>query len=107
MKKLILILAIVLLPATAFAADITIAWDAVDGATGYNLYQSFDTGATWSPGADMGNQTTASITVVDTGLVLFKIGAYNANGETINGWQGAWFNHKWKPLDAPVGLGVQ
>jgi hypothetical protein len=107
MKKLILILAIVLFPVFGFSADVTISWDVVSGATGYNLYQSFDAGATWSASADMGNQTSATITVVDTGLVLFKIGAYNTNGETLNDWQGAWYNHLWRPLDAPVGLGVQ
>jgi hypothetical protein len=107
MKKLVLILAMVLVPVVTFSADVPIAWNAVHGATGYNLYQSFDVGVTWTAPADMGNQISATVVVVETGLVLFKIGAYNANGETITEWQGAWYDHRKLPLPAPVGLGVQ
>ena len=93
--------------ATTFCAEVSLKWDAVDGATGYNLYQSFDMGATWSTGADMGAQVAVTVTVMEAGLVLFKVSAYNANGETVTEWQGAWYNYQWRPLDAPVGLGVQ
>jgi len=99
------VISVLFLITSSWAVDLPVAWDAASGATGYKLYQSLDGGITWSPGADMGNVTSAVlVNVAETGLILYRLSAYNANGETITTWQGAWYDHTKRPPDAPVGL---
>ncbi|MGH7391440.1 MAG: malectin domain-containing carbohydrate-binding protein [Candidatus Rokuibacteriota bacterium] len=87
-------------PLPAGPGDVTLAWDPVPGATGYRLYASTDLGATWTQVADVAT-TTATVPAL-SGLVLVRGGAYNAQGETLNTWSGAWYDLAWRPLAAPV-----
>lgn len=92
----------------AYAADLTLRWDASADATGYKIYQSTDSGATWDAGTDVGNVTEYTITgVPDSGLVLFRVAAYNSQGEAVRLEAGAWYNGDWKPPKAAGGLGIQ
>lgn len=109
MKKLMIVLGILCIASSfAYAADVGHKWDAVDGADGYRLYQSVDNGVTWvQTGSDVTTTTMTAIGVPDTGLVLFRVSAFNASGETIREWSGSWYNGDWKPLDSPSGNGIE
>lgn len=90
-----------------FAADVPLKWDAVSGAAGYKVFSSGDGGTIWSTGLDVGNVTTRLMTsVAEDRMVLFKVGAYNAVGESVSHWQGAWYDHRKKPIQNPGGLGI-
>jgi len=108
MKKLLLaIVAFFFMCGMAFAADITLKWEVSTDATGYKIYKSLDLGVTWDAGLDVGNVTTHIYTgVEETGLVLFRVSAYNASGETISTWSGCWYNKIWQPPLSAQGLGV-
>lgn len=107
-KVLVLIAGILLVAGTVFAADVNLEWDASDGATGYNIYKSLDNGVTWDAGVDIGVGTTYTYTnVEETGLVLFRVSAYNATGEAIRYWSGAWYDHTKMPPDDPGGAGIE
>ena len=108
MKELLLALVTFFLTTTmVFAADVTLKWEASPDATGYKIYKSLDTGTTWDVGVDVGNVTTYVYTgVEETGLVMFRVSAYNAAGETISYWSGAWYNYLWMPPLSAQGLGV-
>jgi hypothetical protein len=110
MKRLMLVVLAVLVltfAVTAHAADVTLKWDAADGATGYILEMSTDNGTTWVNPIDVGNVTTYQVTgVPDSGMVLFRNTAYNTVGQTVRYEAGAWFNGDWKQPSQP-GLGVQ
>jgi len=108
MKRLLIAVLMVFLWAGAvMAADVTLKWEASSDATGYMIYKSLDTGATWDAGVDVGNVTEYSYTgVEETGLVMFRVSAYNAFGEAISFWSGAWYNKLWMPPLSAQGLGV-
>ena len=106
-KVLALIAGILLLAGTVFAADVNLKWNASADATGYKIYKSIDNGATFDAGIDVGNVTEyLYIGVEETCLVLFRVGAYNASGEGISYWSGAWYNKLWMPPLSAQGLGV-
>ncbi len=109
MKRIIfIVLAMMLMVSWAFAADVPLKWDAVMGATGYKVYKSEDLCVTWGVPVDVGNITTYVYVGVDeTKMIHFRISAYNANGESIRYWSGAWYNHLLKPISAPPGAGIQ
>lgn len=108
MKKLLLLLALILLASPVWAADVTLSWDAADGATGYKIYSSVDQGATWDAGQDVGSVTEYTLTgQPDSGLVLYRVSAYSAHGEAIRTWSGAWFCKDWMPPASPTGAGIQ
>ena len=91
----------------AQAADVNLKWEASPEATGYKIYKSLDNGATWDAGIDVGNVTEYIYTgVEETCLVLFRVGAYNASGEGVSFWSGAWYNKLWMPPLSAQGLGV-
>lgn len=105
MKSIILFL-LLLIPVVAMAGDSTLKWDACPGATGYKLYQSLDGGTTWSAPIDAGNVLMITITNhPENILILWKLGAYNAAGETIAHYQGAWYDGRRKPPEISGGLG--
>ena len=108
MKKVGIILGILTLFCTpAMAADVELIWESAALATGYKVYQSTDAGSTWDAGTDVGNVTTYELVgVPDSGLVLFRISAYNSYGETITSWQGGWYCGDWMPPQASIGLRV-
>jgi hypothetical protein len=92
----------------ASAADVPLKWDASNGATGYKIQKSLDLGVTWLTGVDVGNVTTYTYTGVEENiLVLFRASAYNANGESIRTWSGAWYDHRKKPILPASGMGIQ
>jgi hypothetical protein len=109
MRKIIVLAGLLLfLAVPLFAADVELYWDAAAGATGYKLYSSIDLGATWSAPVDVGNvQTYTWLGVSDAVLTLFRVGAYNAQGEMIRTEAGAWYNGLWVLPALAKGLGVK
>lgn len=106
--RLLIIALCVFLAAPAIAADLNLAWDASTGATGYKVQISTDQGATWGEARDTGNATTFTWTgAPDTGLTLFRVSAYNGQGETINYTKGAWHNGSWTVPAAATALGLK
>lgn len=111
MKKIILItlaMVLVLISTLSFAADVSLKWDAVTGATGYKLYMSIDNCATWVAPKDVGNAVVyVYVGVPDTMLVHFKVSAYKPGSETITNFMGAWWDSRLMPLGIPVALGAK
>ena len=108
MKTLIAIIFSLLLTSVVYAGDTILKWDVATGVTGYKVYMSTDTGATWLAPKDVGLVTTYTyVGVLEDRLVLFKISAYNATGEVITHWAGAWYDGRKKPPQYAVNLGVQ
>jgi hypothetical protein len=108
MKRAILLtLAFILLSAPAFAATVTLKWDAVTGASTYNVYMSTDTGKTWTKVAS--GLTTTSTTLANvpaTGLVMFKASWVSSGAkETTTDWKGGWFDATQMP-DYVTNLGL-
>jgi hypothetical protein len=108
MKKLIVLLILLMLCGVCEASDIPLRWDVATGVTGYKVYMSIDGGVTWANPIDVGNVTTYTyLSVIDTALVMFKISSYNANGEAVINWAGAWYDGRKKPPNYASYLGVQ
>ena len=106
MMNVMLTLVVLLFAIPCFAADVTVNWDMSDGAAGYKVYQSVDTGQTWNEIADV-LVATANVVVPDSGLVLFRVSAYNNQGEVSRCDAGAWYNGDWTPPAQPTGTGIQ
>jgi len=108
MKKILLFIILTFsFVSLALAADITLRWDASEGATGYKLYISTDNGQTWDAGTDVGNVTTYTLTVPDHQLVLIRASAYNDFGESIRTDAGVFYNSDWLAPEKPSGTGVK
>ena len=108
LKIIAVVFPILLLASLANAADVSMRWDASANATGYKIYKSEDQGQTWDSGLDVGNVTSYTyIGVIETGLVLFKISAYNAIGETIRHQDGVWYDHTKIPPEQASGFGAE
>ncbi|GAF73740.1 unnamed protein product [marine sediment metagenome] len=107
-KTLALIVGILFfMTGTAFAVDATLNWEASSDSIGYKIFKSLDLGVTWDDGIDVGNVTTYLYTnIEETGLVIFRVSAYNTAGETVTYWSGAWFNYLWLPPLSAQGLGL-
>ncbi len=110
-----LLVVALLLCNTGFTADIDISWEQSVGADGYKVQTSEDYGATWTEVSNLiwetftegtKDKARATITVADNVLVLARVGAYNSNSETWRLESGIFFNSAWKPIIAPVGIGV-
>ena len=107
-KTLFLSLIIVFMVSVALAADVDLRWDPSTGAIGYKIQKSVDLGVTWSTAIDVGNVTTYKyLNVEENTLVFFRASAYNAAGESIRTWSGAWFDQRKKPVSSPSGQGIQ
>ena len=92
----------------AHAADATLHWQAVDRATGYKIYKSEDMTVTWDGGMDVGNVTSYNYQGLrDDCLIHFRFAAYNAGGETIRLWSGAWCDFRLYPVDDPGRGGIE
>jgi hypothetical protein len=103
-----LVLVFIFMVSPGFAADVTLKWDPSAGATGYKIQKSVDLGVIWSAPVDVGNVTTYTyLNVEENALVIFRASAYNAAGESIRSWSGAWFDARKKPVSAPSGQGIQ
>ena len=104
----ILVLIFLLIPVFCFAADITLKWDAVEGATSYKIQMSTDLGLTWVEERDAGSEITLIWTgAPDSGLVFFRAVACNNVADTIRTWSGAFYNGDWKAPDSPAGTGIE
>ncbi len=117
MKKVIVLamMFVVLVYSTGYSADIDISWDQSVGADGYKVETSEDFGATWTEVLNLTweaftegtkDKARATITVADNVLVLARVGAYDSNSEAWRLESGIFFNSAWKPIIAPVGIGV-
>ena len=97
-------LILLLLYGTASAQNISLSWNVTAGATSYVLYQSLDKGATWTNVIEV----TTPLVIVNAPegqLVLYKVSAKNALGESQGGDRGAWFNSTWTAY--PTHLSIQ
>lgn len=93
---------------TCLSADIHVGWDPVAEATGYKLYKSTDLGVTWDAGMDVGNVTEFTVTgVPDAGVVLFRVSAYNGNGEAVRYDAGVFHCGDCIPPGLAGSLGIQ
>jgi len=69
------------LPSSAFAATVTLTWNASPSAVGYILYYGEASGS-YSTSVDVGNTTQAILSGLDEGKTYyFAAIAYNANGK--------------------------
>lgn len=109
MKRVILAVVFIFMVASlARAADVSLSWDAVTGATSYRIQMSIDQGATWPTERIVTSGTTFVWTAApDAGLLLFRAVSYNAAGNTIRTDAGAWYNGSWKLPTAVGKLGAQ
>jgi len=108
MKTFLSILCVLVMATFASAADKTMSWDAASGADGYKIYKSEDLGVTWDTGLDVGNVTTYVYTgIIETGMVIFRISAYNLQAEIFRYQDGLWYNGTFTPPDLPKGFGVE
>jgi hypothetical protein len=108
MKKLLIVLIILLLPLIAFAADVSLRWESVPGATGYKIYMSIDNCATWLAPKDVGNVLIYVYAgVPDDKLVHFKGSAYRPGLETMTNHMGAFWDSRQIPLGNPLWLSVK
>jgi hypothetical protein len=106
--KTLLTAILICIASTCSAADVKLSWDPSDGAVGYKIYMSTDQGQTWTAGIDVGAVVTYQYTgVQDAGLTLFRVSAYNGQGEAVRYNAGAWYCGDWKPPAVPTGVGVE
>ena len=90
------------------AAEVTLSWDEQVG-TSFRIYRSTDLGETWTMVRETGHVNECTLEdQPDTGIVLYRIGAFNAIGESVRYTAGAW---AWpdapSPPSDPTGAGVQ
>ena len=91
MKVLIILLAFV---SSAYAADYNITFKYIENASVYKLYSSYDNGASWDAGVEIPQPETVSqacplvnykvTDLPNSGLVLFKIKAIDAQGYSLH-----------------------
>jgi len=94
MTKILFLVCAIIIALPAHAGQITLSWNASDGATGYHIYVSQDYGNTWLLAADLSDQplpTSTSIDAPEGQLVLYRVAAYNANGEVAQYIQEVWY----------------
>lgn len=101
------------LPGVAWAAEVTLKWDESPTATGYEIEQSVDAGATWAMVADLppsvcvAGQCQHLLTAPATGLVMFRFVAKNAAGRTVRYDAGSWHCESCLPPSPATNVGVQ
>lgn len=87
----------------AHADSVTLKWDQVIGATMYNVYISTDLGVTWQK-AGSSTLPTLPLMIDGTKLLLFRVTAVAAAGESIPDYRGAWYNGAWNQQPANVSV---
>lgn len=96
------------LSSPVLAVDTKLAWDPSVGASGYKIQMSVDLGKTWGEARDAGAGTTFTwVGAPDTGLLLFRVSAFNSTSEVINTRAGAWYCGDWVPPQPAGGLGLK
>jgi hypothetical protein len=109
MKTLLTAILILIVASTCSAADITLNWDPSDGAVGYRIYVviAYDHSES-SESIDVGNVLTYQRNgLPDTGLTMFRVSAYNNQGEIICYKTYALYCGEWKTSAVPTGVGIQ
>jgi len=99
-----------LFPSMAMAAEVTILWNTQANVTGFKVEQSLDLGVTWDVVKDVVDPIATSTVIAnvpETGLVLFRVVAYNDVSKAIRYEAGPWYNHLWVPIPPPAGVGIQ
>lgn len=81
MTRLLALLALLCATAPALAGDITLAWDAVTGATGYKLYCG-SASKTYGAPVDVKNVTTYKLTLPAGTDRFCAVTAYDASSES-------------------------
>ena len=81
MRILLACLILFLFSSSVYAAQITLAWDAVDSATGYKLYYGHASGH-YDQSVDVGNVTQYTLTGLGSGAYFFAVTAYDADEES-------------------------
>ncbi len=85
------------------AKDITLTWDAVPQATGYTIYGSQDM-ETWEA-RDAGSDVVFIWQgVIETGIVYFRVGAYDGKSNSINYQSGVWYCGECTAVPVPTGI---
>ena len=111
MKILSLLVALLVLPLLAQAASPTLSWDpnpAEQAVTAYSVQMSTDLGKSWGAEIPAGPATTITLTnVPDTGLVLFRVNAVNAQGKVPRTDAGAWYCGDWRVPTPASGTGLK
>src|SRR6267378_2575647 len=79
----------------SYADQITLNWNVSAGVTGYKIYTSIDKGATWQFLVDAPTNT-AVVSVPGDKLVLIRVNAVNALGESSGNYKGAFYNGVWR-----------
>jgi len=107
MQKLIIIVAILLFPIQALCADVPLQWNVAPGATSYKIQMSTDSGITWPTERVVSSGTAFTwLGAPETGLVLFRAVAVNAQRTTIRTDAGVWYNKLWQLPTAVGSLGA-
>ena len=90
----------------ASSAELTLAWDPVAGAETYRLYQSTDSGETWATVVSVAAPTTqVIISVADDRVILLRISAIDARGESMRWEYGVFYHGGWRRT-SPSGMGI-
>ena len=104
----LVVLGLALHASIGLAADATVSWDAVEGADHYEIEMSTNLGDTWEV---VGSTTDTKLKLTglpDEGLLLFRAVTVNSAGDRFPRLEaGAWWNEGWKPLQNPVGTGIE
>lgn len=98
LTRLVLLLGLLALASSAHAGSVTLSWDPVVGATGYEVEMSVDGGLTWAKVVDVAASVCtgspawckATYLAPDAGRPLFQYISKNANGKTIRKTAGTW-----------------
>ena len=84
MKKIFMIFLILVFVGAFYiaqAADVTLEWNPVSEATGYNAYYGLESGV-YGDAIDAGNETTITIIDLPPHIYYFVVTAYNDYGES-------------------------
>jgi len=82
MKKILCLLCMLMfIPAICYAVDVSISWNASEGATGYKIYYGQESGVYGQP-LDVGDVVTYLRQNFPTGGYYFALTAYNEFGES-------------------------
>lgn len=89
---------LVFIATSASAVDVTMAWTASAGATGYKIRMSIDGGHRWDTERDTGSTDTTYTWVgaPEDRLLLFKVAAYDATNTAFNNYAGCWYDYRLK-----------
>ena len=88
--KVLCVAVAVMASALVSADSITVSWESAPGSDGYRIYQSVDSGATWTVAASPVTPPTI-LEVPGDKLVLLRVSAVKGERESVNESRGAWY----------------